>query len=130
MITQDTIRDLIGAELVDNNGDKIGKIGQFFLDDQTGEPEWATVNTGFFGTSESFVPLAEADVPGKELRVPYDKTRSRTPPTSIGDGGTSTSRGARALPLLRPGLLRGPLGQRAADGNRRTTAPRGPRRGP
>lgn len=87
MITQNDVRDLIGSELVDTNGDKIGKVGQIFLDDQTGQPEWATVNTGFFGASESFVPLAEADVTGDALRVPYDKDRVKDAPNVDIDGG-------------------------------------------
>jgi len=76
MITQNQVRDLIGSQLVDSNGEKIGKIGQIFLDDQTGQPEWATVNTGFFGSNETFVPLADAESTGSEVRVPYDKERA------------------------------------------------------
>ena len=28
-----------------------------FVDDRTGEPTWVIVNTGWFGLSQSFVPL-------------------------------------------------------------------------
>jgi uncharacterized protein (TIGR02271 family) len=87
MITQDQVRDLIGSHLVDSNGEKVGKIGQIFLDDQTGQPEWATVNTGFFGSSESFVPLAQADVTGEEIRVPYAKDKVKDAPNIDVDGG-------------------------------------------
>ena len=80
MITQDQIRELTGAQLVSTSGEKIGKVGQIFLDDQTGRPEWATVNTGFFGTSESFVPLADAEFTGNELRVPFDKDKIKNAP--------------------------------------------------
>jgi uncharacterized protein (TIGR02271 family) len=87
MITQDQVRDLIGCELVDSSGEKIGKIGQIFLDDQTGRPEWATVNTGFFGSNETFVPLAEADNTGSEVRVPYGKDQVKDAPNVDVDGG-------------------------------------------
>jgi uncharacterized protein (TIGR02271 family) len=87
MITQNQVRDLIGSELLDANGDKIGKIGQIFLDDQTGQPEWATVNTGLFGTNESFVPVADAEVSGDALRVSYDKDRVKDAPNVDVDGG-------------------------------------------
>jgi uncharacterized protein (TIGR02271 family) len=87
MITQNQVRDLIGSELLDANGDKIGKIGQIFLDDQTGQPEWATVNTGLFGSSESFVPLADAEVTGDALRVSYDKDKVKDAPNVDVDGG-------------------------------------------
>ena len=87
MITRDNIRDLIGAELLDSSGDRVGKIGQFYLDDDTGEPEWATVNTGFFGTNESFVPLAQAHRAGNDVRVPYEKSTIKDAPNvRVGDG--------------------------------------------
>ena len=87
MITQNQVRDLIGSQLVGSDNEKIGKIGQIFLDDQTGKPEWATVNTGFFGSSESFVPLAEADVQGDEVRVPYAKDQIKNAPNVDVDSG-------------------------------------------
>ena len=87
MIMQDQVRDLIGCELVGSSGEKIGKIGQIFLDDQTGRPEWATVNTGFFGSNETFVPLAEADSTGSEVRVPYGKDQVKDAPNVDVDGG-------------------------------------------
>ena len=87
MITQDQIRELTGAQLVSTSGEKIGKVGQIFLDDQTGRPEWATVNTGFFGTSESFVPLADAEAGSGEIRVPFDKERIKGAPNVDVDSG-------------------------------------------
>ena len=38
-----------GGQVIDSNDDKIGKVGQVFLDDETGEPAWVTVKTGMFG---------------------------------------------------------------------------------
>ncbi|HEU4896714.1 MAG TPA: PRC and DUF2382 domain-containing protein [Actinomycetota bacterium] len=69
----DTVRGWQGATLVGSDGDKIGTIDSIYLDDQTGEPEWALVNTGLFGTKSSFVPLAQASGSGDQVQVPYDK---------------------------------------------------------
>src|SRR5215213_8507912 len=69
----DTVRSWQGATMVDTDGDKIGTIESIYLDDQTGEPEWALVNTGLFGTKSSFVPLAQAASSGDQVQVPYDK---------------------------------------------------------
>ena len=80
MISEQDITTIIGSNAVDNDGDKLGKVGQVYLDDQTGRPEWATVSTGLFGTSESFIPLADADVSGGTLRVPYDKAKVKGAP--------------------------------------------------
>jgi uncharacterized protein (TIGR02271 family) len=69
----DTVRTWEGRTLVDRDGGRIGTIDAIYLDDQTGQPEWALVNTGLFGTRSSFVPLAQATQAGEEIRVPYDK---------------------------------------------------------
>jgi len=82
MITTDQAQQLLsgGGNVVDNGGSKIGSIGQVFLDDQSGQPEWVTVKTGMFGGGESFVPLREAEATGDDLRVPYDKDKVKDAP--------------------------------------------------
>ena len=69
----DTVRTWQGRTLLDRDGDRIGTIDAIYLDDQTGQPEWALVNTGLFGTKSSFVPLAQASQSDDDVRVPYDK---------------------------------------------------------
>jgi uncharacterized protein (TIGR02271 family) len=69
----DTVRTWEGRTLVDRDGDRIGAIDAIYLDDQTGQPEWALVNTGLFGTKSSFVPLTQATPTGDDVSVPYDK---------------------------------------------------------
>ncbi|MBB3674413.1 DUF2382 domain-containing protein [Modestobacter versicolor] len=87
MISQQDITSIIGSNAVDNDGDKLGKVGQVYLDDQTGRPEWATVSTGLFGTSETFVPLTDATVSGGTLRVPYEKAKVKDAPRVDADQG-------------------------------------------
>jgi hypothetical protein len=53
MPNTDTVRSWQGATLVDGDGDRVGTIDAIYVDDQTGEPEWALVNTGLFGTKSS-----------------------------------------------------------------------------
>ena len=73
MISEQNVAALVGANVTDTEGNKVGTVGQIYVDPNTGRPNWATVKTGFFGTSESFVPLDEADDVSGELRVPYTK---------------------------------------------------------
>jgi uncharacterized protein (TIGR02271 family) len=81
MITQDQLRDVIGATAYDRDGDKIGKIGHVYYDDDTDQPKWITVNTGFLGTSENFVPLAGAEISGDgNVTVGYDKATVKDAP--------------------------------------------------
>jgi uncharacterized protein (TIGR02271 family) len=69
----DTVRTWEGRTLLDRDGNRIGPIEAIYLDDRTGQPEWALVNTGLFGTKSTFVPLAQATQTGEEVAVPYDK---------------------------------------------------------
>jgi uncharacterized protein (TIGR02271 family) len=89
MINADDARNLIGTTVCDAEGKKIGSAGQIFLDDQTDQPEWVTVNTGLFGTKESFVPLREASFSGDTITVPYDKSKIKGAPSIDSDGHLS-----------------------------------------
>src|SRR3954468_465828 len=80
MIGTDTISRVIGQDVYDEAGDKIGSASEVYLDDATGEPEWITVRTGMFGTKESFVPIRDADLTGDGLRVPVAKDRVKDAP--------------------------------------------------
>ena len=69
-----------GGNVVAADGQKIGSIGQVYVDDSTGEPSFVTVKTGLFGTAESFVPLQDATVTGSDIRVAYNKTEVKDAP--------------------------------------------------
>ena len=89
MISTQDISSIIGSTAVDNDGDKLGKVGQVYLDDQTGSPEWATVSTGLFGNKETFVPLTDATVSGGTLRLPYEKAKVKDAPRIDAEGHLS-----------------------------------------
>jgi len=89
MIGQDQIQQSIGSDMYSRDGDKIGRVGQVYLDDTTGQPQWLTVNTGFFGTNESFVPITEADFSGDRVTVPFSKDRVKDAPNVAADGHIS-----------------------------------------
>ena len=63
----------VGRNAVDPQGNKIGSVGQVYLNDQTGQPDWITVNTGLFGMKENFAPLAGSSFNGDDLVLPFDK---------------------------------------------------------
>lgn len=77
----------IGQTLYTSDDEKVGKIGQVYLDDDTDRPEFLTVNTGLFGMNESFVPAADADVTGDGVRVPFTKDQIKDAPNVDVDGG-------------------------------------------
>lgn len=84
-INRDQLDSLYDAEVVDQNGDKIGGVGQVYLDDTTEQPAWVTVKTGFFGTKETFVPLSDAQLSGDRITVPYDKQYVKDAPNMDAD---------------------------------------------
>ncbi|MFC5907039.1 PRC-barrel domain-containing protein, partial [Streptacidiphilus monticola] len=79
MQTEIDPRDLIGHKAVDRNGEKIGTVDEVYLDDATGQPEWAAVRTGLFGR-DAFVPLSTSEFVSDELRVAYDKSQVKDSP--------------------------------------------------
>ena len=84
-ITQEQINDLYDAEVVTQDDDNLGGVGEVYLDDQTGEPSWISVKTGWFGTRQSLVPLQGADFSGGRLRVPHTKDTIKNAPNVDAD---------------------------------------------
>lgn len=80
MIGKNDVARIQGATAHGSSGEKIGKVGQLYLDDQTSEPSWITVSTGFFGMSESFVPLQGAQFHGDDIRLAYNKEQVKNAP--------------------------------------------------
>jgi len=89
MIGTDTISRVIGQDVYDESGDKIGSAAEVYLDDETGQPEWVTVRTGMFGTKESFVPLRDANLTDDGVRVPVTKSQVKDAPKVDTDGHLS-----------------------------------------
>jgi uncharacterized protein (TIGR02271 family) len=85
----DTAQNWQGRTMVDPAGAKIGTIDAIYLDDDTGQPEWATVTTGLFGTKTTFVPLAQAQSAGDSVQVPHHKDQVTDAPNMDADGQLS-----------------------------------------
>jgi sporulation protein YlmC with PRC-barrel domain len=89
MPEQGQVMEWRGSEVVDQDGDKVGKIDEIYIDRETGKPEWAIVNTGLFGRKSSFVPLKDALREGDMIRVPYQKGHIKDAPKVDPDGEIS-----------------------------------------
>src|SRR3954466_7690879 len=94
-INTNDVSQLRGRQVVDRDGDKVGKVDEIYLDEQTGQPEWLAVNTGLFGTNVSFVPLAQATTEGDTVRVPYEKSQVKDAPNASADGQLSQEEESR-----------------------------------
>jgi uncharacterized protein (TIGR02271 family) len=89
MINANNVNDLIGATVYGSDDDKIGTVGQVYVDPDTQAPLWVTVTTGLFGTSESFVPVEDASFEGGTVRVAYEKSFVKDAPRIADDGALS-----------------------------------------
>ena len=67
------VNAILSSTAYGSDGDKIGKVEQVFLDDNSGEPTFLTVNTGLFGAKENFVPVKGARQDGDRVVLPYTK---------------------------------------------------------
>ncbi|MCK2212288.1 PRC and DUF2382 domain-containing protein [Actinomadura sp. ATCC 31491] len=121
MALQTEIRSLFDCHLVGSDGQSIGQVGQVYLNDRTGEPEWVTVRTGLFGMKQTFVPLTGSHRNGEEIRVPFDKERIKDAPNIDVDGHLSVEEEAQ---LYRHYGLQPP----GAVPQQRSTSPTGERR--
>ena len=95
MPTIDEVRTWAGREAVGPDGDKIGKVDHLYLDRQTGEPTFAAVKTGLFGTSDSLVPVEGASLTGDQVRVAFDKAKIKGAPNVEADKELSEQEEAR-----------------------------------
>jgi uncharacterized protein (TIGR02271 family) len=84
-----------GHDLIDQDGSKIGRIVDIYLDEQTGQPEWLAVSTGMFGSKVSFVPLAGAAARSGELVCQWTKEEVKDAPRAEADGHLSQEEEAR-----------------------------------
>jgi hypothetical protein len=80
MITRDQIPSVLGHMAYDPAHKKLGRIGQVFVDDDTGTPEWMTVQTGMLGGKETFVPLMPAQLEGDDVVLPFPQDQIKGAP--------------------------------------------------
>lgn len=83
------LRSWVGHTAIDNQGSKVGKITDIYMDQSSRQPEWLTVKTGKFGGNVSFVPLAGATPAGDDVKVAYDKDTIAGAPNIPAEGEIS-----------------------------------------
>ena len=88
-ITENDLSEVYDGDVLSVSGEKIGSVGQIYLDDQSGEPTFVTANTGLFGLSQSFVPLRGARVENGDVIVDFDRTTVKDAPRIDDDGSLS-----------------------------------------
>ena len=88
-VTQDQLNEYFDAEVVDQEGHKVGTMGEIYLDNRTGDPAWVTVRTGWLAGRKVFVPLTTAEIADGQIRLPYSTERIKGAPDVVPDGHLS-----------------------------------------
>jgi hypothetical protein len=74
------VADWQGKSLVDQNGERIGKLQDVYVDVETDEPQFGTVKEGIIGRHLTFVPLGGIQIGPDYLQVATTKEKVRSAP--------------------------------------------------
>ncbi|WP_375399721.1 DUF2382 domain-containing protein [uncultured Amnibacterium sp.] len=120
-IDSSSINDLAKAKVIDSAGDKVGTVGQVYVDENDGHPLFATVHTGLFGTSESFVPLDNGTFDGETLHVGYTKAIIKDAPNIADDGALDDAEQDRIFDYYNGASTSGSASDATFSGSTETT---------
>ncbi len=85
-ITYQGVAEWHGKEVVDRDGETIGKLERVYFDVETDEPQFGTVKEGFMGRHLTFVPLTGATIGPDNVKVSASKGQVKDAPTIQEDG--------------------------------------------
>lgn len=91
MTNSQDAQQYIHRAAVDAEGNRIGKVSRVYNDDQTGQPMWLLVETGLFGTRQSFAPIHGARVEGERVVLAVSKDQLNDAPNIDEDAHISES---------------------------------------
>jgi stress response protein YsnF len=85
MLSEREVSAAVGGTAYGTDGDKLGTVMHFFVDDRTGAPSWVAVTTGLLGTRTSVVPAADATFSDGGLHLPVSAEAVKSAPQMSGD---------------------------------------------
>jgi PRC-barrel domain len=91
MTTSPDPNEYVHRAAVDPEGNRIGKVSKVYLDDHTGQPQWVLVETGLFGTRDSFAPIQGSRIDGERVVLAVSKDQVKDAPNIDKDAHISQS---------------------------------------
>jgi stress response protein YsnF len=85
MLSEREVSAAVGGTAYGADGDKLGTVEAFFVDDRTGAPSWVAVASGLLGTRHSIVPAVGATYADGALRVPVTADAVKSAPSMAED---------------------------------------------
>ena len=79
-LTIDRLSQAHGQTVYSSDGDKIGSVEEIFYDEETNQPEWVSVGTGFLGRNTALVPLQGATLEEGGLYIRFSKEQVQGAP--------------------------------------------------
>jgi len=76
-----------GSDLVDRDGERIGRLQDVYFDVESDEPQFGTVKEGWLGRHLTFVPLIGVTVGPGSLQVTATKEQIKSAPNIALEGG-------------------------------------------
>ena len=86
-----------GKDLIDSDGERIGKLKDVYFDVETDQPQFATVKEGLFGRHLTFVPLTEMVLGPNDLQVSVSRSLVKNAPNIELQGDALSQEGESAL---------------------------------
>ena len=86
-----------GKDLVDRDGERIGKLEDVYFDVGTDQPQFATVKEGLMGRHLTFVPLTEVTIGPDNLQVSASRAEVKGAPNLDLEGDELSQSGESTL---------------------------------
>ncbi len=96
MLGVEQIDEWRGQDVVDRDGEKLGKLDDVFYDTANGEAVFLTVKSGLLGRRSHLVPVAQASVGREYVRVAFTAEQVDKAETSDTDGVLDSDAARRA----------------------------------
>jgi uncharacterized protein (TIGR02271 family) len=82
---------LFGADVMTQDGEKIGTVDNVWVDDATSATEFIGVKTGWLFGKSHIIPVADAQLSGNSVTIPYSKDQIEGAPSFDADAEISPS---------------------------------------
>ena len=79
-VTHRDLSEWHGKQLIDRNGERIGKLEDVYIDTETDEPQFGTVKEGFIERHLTFVPLTGVTIGPDALQASVTKQQVKDAP--------------------------------------------------
>jgi sporulation protein YlmC with PRC-barrel domain len=89
-VEHEDIGEWRGKDLIDRNGERIGKLEDVYFDIETDQPQFGTVKEGFIDRHLTFVPLTAITIGPESLRVAVTRQQVKEAPSIEQEGDELT----------------------------------------